>query len=361
MGKKKGGKKGNDNDFFAGLSAPTEAAPAMTEEEAEALAEKEAERARKREEKKLRDAEEAREKALNAEKARLAMEARMLKKKGIVLEDEPEPEPEPEPAKKTPESAAEAPPPPPLSFLGRLLLALRPFSPEVLPDAAGLAKLWALAWKVLAVFASAALLDAVDANLRAADPDASAKMDAEDDRKRRTMLWCPETGAWFPRGTRLGEYRDAVRRSEDGEGVERWAKNLKTKSKTYGQWVRAKEGDGWASAPGKLTTRDEDLRDTDVKFFAVWEGKAFECTGWVASHLCTPSAARVLEAVDGPKPLFSLAWDDAQGLTAEMPRKLVQQLERAMAAEAGEAVKGKAPKEKLSRAEKKAKKQSYGR
>ena len=48
MGKKKGGKKGNDNDFFAGLSAPTEAAPAMTEEEAEALAEKEAERARTR-------------------------------------------------------------------------------------------------------------------------------------------------------------------------------------------------------------------------------------------------------------------------------------------------------------------------
>ena len=182
-------------------------------------------------------------------------------------------------------------------------------------------------------------------------------MDAEDERKRTTMLFCPETGAWFPRDY-AQRGNAALRVAEDGQ-LERWVKNLKTKSKDAGAGTKVRDGDGWASAPAQLGTRDEDLADGDVKFFAAFDGRAFECTAWIASHLCSGAAAKELDAVDGAKPVFAVAFDDVNGLVATMPRRVLDLLNRKSG---GEVDKGKkAPKEKLSRADKKAKKQAYGR
>jgi len=171
------------------------------------------------------------------------------------------------------------------------------------------------------------------------------------------MLYCPETGAWFKRG-RVNPSHPSIRRA-DGV-VERWVKNLKTKGADKGAWTKVRDGDGWASAPLKLGAADENLGDADVVFFAAVDGKPFECTAWVSSHLCTGAAARELELVDGAKPLFVVTADEGDGsLSAAMPSKLVDLLNR----KAGGAVApGKrAPKEKLSRAEKKEKKKGYGR
>ena len=70
---------------------------------------------------------------------------------------------------------------------------------------------------------------------------------------------------------------------------------------------------------------------------------------------CTRAAARELSCVDGPRTLFRVAVDDVQGAVATLDKK-------ASAALSQKAGVAKAPKkEKLSRAEKKAKKKAYGR
>ena len=69
---------------------------------------------------------------------------------------------------------------------------------------------------------------------------------------------------------------------------------------------------------------------------------------------------RRLGAVDGPKPLFRVAADETQGLVAALDRKMGSILASRAGADAG-GRKAKAPKEKMSRADKKAKKQAYGR
>ena len=67
-----------------------------------------------------------------------------------------------------------------------------------------------------------------------------------------------------------------------------------------------------------------------------------------------------LEVVDGPKPLFSVEYDETNGLVATLQRKMLDLLNRKSGGEVDKNAK-KAPKEKLSRADKKAKKQAYGR
>lgn len=369
MGKKNRSKQ-SDEDYFASLGAPT-AAPTEEEEDEEVVYQrelakaqaKEDARAKKEAEKLKRDA----ETAANAERARLMMEKRGKKKKGLVEEEEDE-DLEPvhaeaaaagvgAPAEVAPsaEVALAA-----LSLLGKVLLFLRPYSPDAGAGAAGgaLAPVFALFWSLVSRFASPETLDSVDATMRLTNAGAAEAIDAEDERKRSKMLFCPATGAWFARDYKqMGN--EAIRRNDDGH-LERWMKNLKTKSKDYGSWTKVKEGDGWASCPKKLTTRDEDLADADVKFFAVYDDKPFECTEWVGSHLCSGAAARELAVVDGPKPLFTVAYDDQNGLIATMQRKMLDLLSRKSGGEVSNGTK-KAPKEKLSRADKKAKKQAYGR
>ena len=92
-----------------------------------------------------------------------------------------------------------------------------------------------------------------------------------------------------------------------------------------------------------------------MQFYACLDQKVFECSDWVASHVCTRAAARELGVVDGPRTLFRVAVDDVQGAVATLDKKASASLH----AKAG--VAKKAPKEKLSRAEKKAKKKAYGR
>mmetsp|Transcript_5572 Transcript_5572/g.16573 ORF Transcript_5572/g.16573 Transcript_5572/m.16573 type:complete len:262 (-) Transcript_5572:3570-4355(-) len=252
--------------------------------------------------------------------------------------------------KKTKKKAA-PPPPPPLSSFARVLLFLRPFSPDA-GAVSGVGKVWRLLWLVLSTFASPATIEDVDAHLRTSNSAAAEKIDAEDERKRTTMLFCPDTGKWFPRNTKVWSLA-SLRRTDTT--IERWVKNLKTKGKSE-QWTRVRDGDGWASCPSKLGVADEDLGDSDVQFYACLDQKVFECSDWVASHVCTRAAARELGCVDGPRTLFRVVVDDVQGAVATLDKKA----SAALHAKAGVSTK-KQPKEKLSRAEKKAKKKAYGR
>ena len=99
------------------------------------------------------------------------------------------------------------------------------------------------------------------------------------------------------------------------------------------------------------------MADSEVQFYACLDGKVFECGDWIASHVCTRAAARELGCVDGPRTLFRVAVDDVQGAVATLDKKA----SAALHAKAGVSSSKKAPKEKLSRAEKKAKKKAYGR
>ena len=351
---KKNRKKQDDGDYFASLGAPTENSvddAAAEKAEEERLA-RQAKAAAQREAKKQKEAQERAERAAVAERARLAMERRNNKGRAVVVEEEEEEavaEPAPAPVQEAEEAA---PPPPPLSAFARVLLFLRPFSPDV-GTVSGVGKVWRLLWVLLATFASPATIEDVDAHLRTSNSEAAEKIDAEDERKRTTMLFCPDTGKWFPRNTKVWALA-SLRRTDTQ--IERWVKNLKTKGSKE-QWTRVKDGDGWASCPAKLGTADEDLADSEVQFYACLDGKVFECSDWVASHVCTRAAARELGCVDGPRTLFRVAVDEVQGAVATLDKKASAQLH----AKAGVASSKKQPKEKLSRAEKKAKKKAYGR
>ena len=99
------------------------------------------------------------------------------------------------------------------------------------------------------------------------------------------------------------------------------------------------------------------MGDSEVQFYACLDDKVFECSDWVASHVCTRAAARELGVVDGPRTLFRVVFDDVQGAVATLDKKASATL----SAKAGVSSSKKQPKEKLSRAEKKAKKKAYGR
>ena len=118
-------------------------------------------------------------------------------------EEEEEAVEEPAPAPPAPAEEAEAaPPPPPLSAFARVLLFLRPFSPDA-GAVSGVGKVWRFLWILLATFASPATIEDVDTHLRSSNSEAAEKIDAEDERKRTTMLFCPDTGKWFPRNTKV--------------------------------------------------------------------------------------------------------------------------------------------------------------
>ena len=346
---KKNRKKQDDGDYFASLGAPTENAvddAAAEKAEEERLA-RQAKAAAQREAKKQKEAQERAERAAVAERARLAMERRNNKGKSVAVVEEAEEEEaveEPAPAPQ-PTAAEEAapPPPPPLSSFARVLLFLRPFSPDA-GAVSGVGKVWRFLWILLATFASPATIEDVDAHLRTSNSAAAEKIDAEDERKRTTMLFCPDTGKWFPRNTKVWALA-SLRRTDTQ--IERWVKNLKTKGKSE-QWTRVRDGDGWASCPAKLGVADEDLGDSEVSFYACLDGKVFECSDWIASHVCTRAAAREL-GVDGPRTLFRVTVDDVQGAVATLDKKAAA----ALSAKAGVASSKKQPKEKLSRAEKK--------
>jgi len=205
---KKNRKKQDDGDYFASLGAPTENAvddAAAEKAEEERLA-RQAKAAAQREAKKQKEAQERAERAAVAERARLAMERRNNKGKSVAVVEEAEEEEaveEPAPAPQ-PTAAEEAapPPPPPLSSFARVLLFLRPFSPDA-GAVSGVGKVWRFLWILLATFASPATIEDVDTHLRSSNSEAAEKIDAEDERKRTTMLFCPDTGKWFPRNTKV--------------------------------------------------------------------------------------------------------------------------------------------------------------
>jgi len=345
---KKNRKKQDDGDYFASLGAPTENAvdDAAAEKAEEERLERQRKAAAQREAKKQKEAQERAERAAVAERARLAMERRNNKGRAVAVEEAEEEEAVEEPAPAPQPTAAEEaapPPPPPLSSFARVLLFLRPFSPDA-GAVSGVGKVWRLLWLVLSTFASPATIEDVDAHLRTSNSAAAEKIDAEDERKRTTMLFCPDTGKWFPRNTKVWSLA-SLRRTDTT--IERWVKNLKTKGKSE-QWTRVRDGDGWASCPSKLGVADEDLGDSDVQFYACLDQKVFECSDWVASHVCTRAAARELGCVDGPRTLFRVVVDDVQGAVATLDKKA----SAALHAKAGVSTK-KQPKEKLSRAEKK--------
>ena len=179
---KKNRKKQDDGDYFASLGAPTENAvddAAAEKAEEERLA-RQAKAAAQREAKKQKEAQERAERAAVAERARLAMERRNNKGKAVAVEEAEEEEAVEEPAPAPQPTAAEeaAPPPPPLSSFARVLLFLRPFSPDA-GAVSGVGKVWRFLWVLLATFASPATIEDVDAHLRTSNSEA-----AERDRRR---------------------------------------------------------------------------------------------------------------------------------------------------------------------------------
>ena len=232
---KKNRKKQDDGDYFASLGAPTENAvdDAAAEKAEEERLERQAKAAAQREAKKQKEAQERAERAAVAERARQAMERRNNKGRSVAVEEAEEEEAveEPAPAAEVEEEAA-PPPPPPLSSFARVLLFLRPFSPDA-GAVSGVGKVWRLLWVLLATFASPATIEDVDAHLRTSNSEAAEKIDAEDERKRTTMLFCPDTGKWFPRNTKVWALA-SLRRTDTQ--IERWVKNLKTKGKDGGRW-----------------------------------------------------------------------------------------------------------------------------
>jgi hypothetical protein len=124
------------------------------------------------------------------------------------------------------------------------MLFLRPFSPDA-GAVSGVGKVWRLLWILLATFASPATIEDVDAHLRTSNSEAAERIDAEDERKRTTMLFCPDTGKWFPRNTKVWALA-SLRRTDTQ--IERWVKNLKTKGKSE-QWTRGRWPASYLAVP----------------------------------------------------------------------------------------------------------------
>lgn len=351
---KKNRKSQDDGDYFASLGAPTEDKidDAAAERAEEARLAQQAKAAAAREAKKQKDAQERAAREATAERPRLAMERRSTRGPAAAEEKEEEVAAAPAPPTAPPAAEEETPLPPALSPFAKVLLFLRPYSPDV-GAVSGLGAVWRFLWVLLSKFAAPDLIEAVDANLRSTNSIAAEQIDAEDERKRTTMLFCPESGTWLPRNTKVWSLQ-SLRRTDTV--IERWVKNLKTKGKSE-LWTRVRDGDGWASCPAKLGTADDELGDAEVQFYACLDDKVFECTDWIGSHLCTRAAARELGCVDGPRALFRVVFDEVQGAVATLDKKAAATLH----AKADTTTTKKAPKEKMSRAEKKAKKKSYGR
>lgn len=186
----------------------------------------------------------------------------------------------------------------PLTSFERLLAALKQ------PREGLVGKLFWVLWIVLSALASSETLTRVDG------PE-------ENERRLRECLWADK---WFEKGA---VDPDVVRRVD--EKVER---------KVKGKWVRVKDGEGWA---------------TQDQFYCLFENQLFECTEWA------PLTIEDALKIGGDKACFFADRDGEGRIVATLYKRVAEEL----AAADNQAPPPK--KEKLSRAEKKAKKQAYGR
>ena len=264
---KKNRKKEDDEDYFASLAAPV----SEPLEEDEALEEErflKAEAARERaSQKKAQDEADKRERAASAARAKIAMEKRMRQKKGEHLPEEEEEEEE--------ESEAlteEAPPPVVLqkkeesSLVEKMLVALR----RHMSGFFLIAIIARLLYFVLSFFASTSTLDVVEAapalekaDIEKTDPPASVRF--------RENKW------------------------------ERRIKNLKTKSKED-TWTKIKDFEGFATAPACLETSI--VPESEIRFFALFDDSLCDCTNYISTQLVTPIAAKDIDIIDSQRPLF---------------------------------------------------------
>lgn len=336
-------KQQDDDEYFSALtSSSTELAPQAGggETEANVLQEDEksdeGNRARQAEvaaaaQEQVRLAEEAanRERAKKAAMAK-AMMSKRSKKSGAEEAAEPLQEAR---------NATQEQPQDVLSALGHILLFLRSHALK----SGVFAVVARIALAVLSSFATIATLRTVDKSLASTSPQQSA----DEERMRRDCLYCPETGVYFER--RPVPKLPTLRRADDGS-YQRLQRNFKTKS-SQETWLRVKDGDGWVT----LHKRHMCL--------ALFENHLFECTEWLAAHLLDVKDAPD-DLVDTAKPIFTVSRDAEGHQIATLARKIQEDLRRQQQESAGISAHGGVPsksKVKLSKAEKKAKKLSYGR
>ena len=321
MGKKKN-RKDDDDDYFASLAASQ--APVEVDEAEEERRFAQAEAARQRAaEKKVKDDAEKQERAESAARAKAAMERRRMKKTQEDEEEEEEEEQEEEEPEDQEEEEAQEKEEAPvaLSALGTVLLGLRRL------DSGVLAFLVRLVVMILTTFASA---------------DTLAQLEPTKIKKETNRIYCTATKRWYPKDK--VELPVTVRIS--GDKYERCPKNVKTKGKTT--WTRFRIGEGFASAPESLDVPSATIPESKIRFLVLLEDGLFDVTKWI-STIVTLAAVKDLDMVDALRPLFFVDGD-----VATLNPKVEADAEQKFSAT-------KPKKEKISRADKKAKKLQYRR
>jgi len=342
-----------------------------------------------------KDEKEEEEERQKAEEARARAEARVMgtttqKNKKTIEKKEEE---EKEETKSTTSNLPNNVPKEDLSPFSKLLLSLYPYgtsSNTTPPPPTAFAILYTVLFYILSLISSSTTLQQVEAiyeqdapNRIAAAEEAEAQRleqeEVEDDEKRHDHLWSPDHknggGKWIPINAIYNPPSSDNKEEEEEEEElkhikyergrwERWAKNLKTKTKKggpKGSWVLIKVGDGWSSAPLKLETPNENLTDSDIRFYGcIAKHQVIDCTDWVVNTLVTKSSARALGVVDNGRVLFTFSnlngKEEGKGVDGWVLDKYVPEEEQE---DGGGGGGGK--KSKKSRAEKRSKKMGYSR
>mmetsp|Transcript_14776 Transcript_14776/g.19628 ORF Transcript_14776/g.19628 Transcript_14776/m.19628 type:complete len:375 (+) Transcript_14776:47-1171(+) len=374
MGRKGKKKQEDDDDYFASLTQHQEANNETTtvtmndekeEEDEEMIAAILAENERVLEKERLA----AKDRAEKAERARLAMAKRY--KKNTKNDDDDHVEDTSVPAEmKVNETEASiderSEDQVSLGRFAQILLWLRPYTVE----ASLVAKLFTWLFSFLSHFANESTLQAVDTRLALTDSNTALLISQDTERKKMHMLWCPVTRKWIERIHPEPSSVESVVKLSESAQVERWTKNLKTKAKQRGTWTKVKDGEAWASAPNYTESLSKDIPDSAIRYFAYVESDFFDCSAWAISSLgLTTAIVKELDMIDALRPLFTLARDEDGYLVASLHPKFATEVDRLLSQEDGSMKNSSGPsntansskKEKLSRADKKAKKLAYRR
>jgi len=146
--------------------------------------------------------------------------------------------------------------------------------------------------------------------------------------EQNAHLWSDEKECWIEKdqvyhppldGDESHTLPSTIRWNPARKHWERWAKNLTTRTKkqasgssmTKGTFLPAREGDGWATSPNEAEIENKQLKTQGIRFFACLPNNddsfddVVDVTSWAATSLLPKEAARLLDAVDSGRLLFS--------------------------------------------------------
>uniref|UniRef100_A0A7S2KR50 Uncharacterized protein n=1 Tax=Skeletonema marinoi TaxID=267567 RepID=A0A7S2KR50_9STRA len=140
-------------------------------------------------------------------------------------------------------------------------------------------------------------------------------------------LWSDENECWIEKdqvhhppldGDEAHTLPSTIRWNPARKQWERWSKNLTTRTKkqtsgsslTKGTFLPAREGEGWATSPNEAEIENKQLTTQGIRFFACLPNNddsldVVDVTSWAATSLLPKEAARLLDAVDSGRVLFS--------------------------------------------------------